>query len=1117
MRAVSGFLYDAFNDADHEIGDKKPNTVVTVEENSSLKETNTAGSYKKLPVRYFQRAADDQVETVIPNVQTVDIDESIDTDAYTCTIVLANSKNNAKGASPAPTQLGQPGFYTATHGDSAEAVARWGQSPNEWAGVLEEGTIVRTYQGLGGHSKTLAQARADGNLIRTGTWEVLDATPTAKGKLTLTCRSMAGLLIDQPLVAEPEGIVPLLDSDGCDVYPLRYCKHYDVRGTQTEIIEYGDFVSADRYIVGIEHAPNNLSCRPGEGYWIAGDDGGTYTYGFIHFFGSAAGLPLAQPIVGISRTADAAGYWLAGADGGVLSYGDAAFHGSLPNDSISVTNIIAIERSQAGAGYYLCGSDGAVYAYGDADFHGSGFGVVAGTAAGMAVKAAGSTGYWIVNSLGAVYAFGGATHHGNASSAAAIVAIAGTPSGNGYYIVDADGAVFAFGDAVYRGGANNITLNDPICDMAVKPDNSGYWLVGKDGGVFTYGTGVTFYGSLPGPWVNLGTVDGNADDLVDVVKDILLWAGFHLYDGGATANVHGSIESTGTFPEECLPDDIFDKRPAIDAINRIKEQVGYICRTDADGGFVFSSPNWWAPGNWLPNGSHTATIPNIDERLQLTDYSTVTSMRPLRSDILISSYNPDASVDGTVTTRQPSAHASNLRGRKKPLIIVNELLTDANQQQIMAELIDMHIGFQRRTGQVRCIGNVLIEVDDQIRIFERHTAETYVHYVRGVWRHHNLDTGDFYTELTTHWLGDSDAWAIAIPSAYVRPSTVAAAASVPAPTVQGDRVALVNVVSVNADVPDSTLSASSTLTPATFTVVAVVPAVTEPSLTATPDTVEASTTVPTPTLTSDATATPSTVAVTATTPTVDVVANSTATPTTVAAIAAAPAPTVDSGGFDPLSIEWFTAFWASDPDWTNPGDGNPVGTWRDAGTKAQDATAASTERPTFRASHASFNNQPIVEFDGVDDDLSTGSWGTSLSQPNEVFVVGRYRTTASSGSIADGTLSSSTRHNLTVNSIGPKWQLRAGTLLNGGTADTAIHLFDAVFNGGSSSLDIDGSNILSGDAGSNALNGVRLGDTYNDGLASEVDIAFYGVFDGTLSAQQRADLLAWSQDTYGTP
>jgi beta-glucanase (GH16 family) len=64
------------------------------------------------------------------------------------------------------------------------------------------------------------------------------------------------------------------------------------------------------------------------GYWLVASDGGIFTYGDAGFHGSAGGIALNRPIVGMASTPDGGGYWLVASDGGIFTYGDAGFHGS---------------------------------------------------------------------------------------------------------------------------------------------------------------------------------------------------------------------------------------------------------------------------------------------------------------------------------------------------------------------------------------------------------------------------------------------------------------------------------------------------------------------------------------------------------------------------------------------------------------------------------------------------------------------------------------------------------------------------------------------------------------------------------------------------------------------
>ncbi|MDA8399634.1 MAG: hypothetical protein M0008_06245, partial [Actinomycetota bacterium] len=67
----------------------------------------------------------------------------------------------------------------------------------------------------------------------------------------------------------------------------------------------------------------------GKGYWFVASDGGIFSFGDAHFFGSMGAKPLNKPIVGMAATPDGKGYWFVASDGGIFSFGDAHFFGSM--------------------------------------------------------------------------------------------------------------------------------------------------------------------------------------------------------------------------------------------------------------------------------------------------------------------------------------------------------------------------------------------------------------------------------------------------------------------------------------------------------------------------------------------------------------------------------------------------------------------------------------------------------------------------------------------------------------------------------------------------------------------------------------------------------------------
>ena len=183
----------------------------------------------------------------------------------------------------------------------------------------------------------------------------------------------------------------------------------------------------------------------GTGYWLLGRDGGIFSYGDAHFYGStgahapqqarqrhgahdndgratgsspttAASSPSAtrtstvrrarsqlnKPVLGMERTASGKGYWLFASDGGIFSFGDAQVLRLARRARTLTSPVVSMQRTATGKGYWMMTQDGRIFAFGDAH----GYGDIAGcsnyerSAAPRMLVAPDGDGYWIATGNG---------------------------------------------------------------------------------------------------------------------------------------------------------------------------------------------------------------------------------------------------------------------------------------------------------------------------------------------------------------------------------------------------------------------------------------------------------------------------------------------------------------------------------------------------------------------------------------------------------------------------------------------------------------------------------------------------------------------------------------------
>jgi hypothetical protein len=227
-----------------------------------------------------------------------------------------------------------------------------------------------------------------------------------------------------------------------------------------------------------------------DNFWLATPAGALYGFG-VPSYGSPA-APLNRPLVGVTATTDQQGYWMVASDGGVFSYGDAHFFGSTGNIHLN-RPIVALAPTPDAKGYWLVASDGGVFTFGDAAFYGSTGNIVLNRPIVAMAPTPDGKGYWLVASDGGVFTFGDAVFYGSTGNIALnrpIVGMAATPDGKGYWLVASDGGVFTFGDAAFY-GSTAANPGDPVERLVPTPSGRGYWVVQQNGSASAFGDAVS--------------------------------------------------------------------------------------------------------------------------------------------------------------------------------------------------------------------------------------------------------------------------------------------------------------------------------------------------------------------------------------------------------------------------------------------------------------------------------------------------------------------------------------------------------------------------------------------------------------------------------------------------
>lgn len=641
----------------------------------------------------------------LPNIKSVKWDRSSRQDAASCTIELWNTDTLPLGGVPEGEDQGdfdRPGYFTFNRGESTLSQSLWNQATNGWQGLLMPDRVIKTYEGYG--FDIAATPETDVHLYPSGVWLIDSVDYTAAGTITVTCRDIGRLLLDQ-LVFPP--VVPF------NQYPLTFQVHHNVANPKVPVATSG-------WSRPLYETDSNIPYI-GKGF----TDGGRP---YVSSNGAVLGHLGAHAVDSQPTTT----YWLS-----VGNYPNWSSAYEYVQTRFSSRTLQAVKIRTFGGPYTYYIS---VYSGGKwQGLHTIPYAPRAvDTNADIRFVKSGRIGKDKELTINLPKAYTGATK---------------------MRVTFSDLYDTGIGQFRWRAGIRDIQISSTVQSLA------------SDG---TH-------------------VEGNYSDYTDIVKLLCAWGGFfwpepifitsphpdhtdnyqiledgtrvtYPYPSGSTAKddslprgrVWGEFEQTGTQGKVDLGVELFDKKPLMDGINYIREIIAFLFFVNEVGQVVWRSPNIWEIGNLVVSNDglgatyRTTDMYEIDERETLLGLTAKLSSANVRTKIFV------ANVNGKYGAMAGGYDPADSKIRRVAGW-TDQNFNSEEECQIMADLISIREMFTYRTNQIEIPANPAIQVDDQIRILERTTAETYVHYVDSLSSDFDMLTGRWTYSITTHWLGpDAD-------------------------------------------------------------------------------------------------------------------------------------------------------------------------------------------------------------------------------------------------------------------------------------------------------------------------------------------------------------------------
>lgn len=776
----------------------------------------STNSQKIGTVRFLDKSAP-QYEMF--NIRTIEIDRSIGQDAGTCTIVMYNARATTTRPEGVDTS-GTAGYLTPGRGSTRPPASSvydttsdtfgttqihyptsWGYAQNPYRDVFIPNTVLRTYQGYGsdnydpfGNQYFLDQAgyvapENDTKLYMTGVWLIDKVTFSTDGSLTIECRDLAKLLIEQYIYPP---MIPI------DRFPLIYCPAHDATGHKESIgrnVASFNSSSADKYfgkngsVMG--HRGSDAFDVNMSSYWLSGSNSSAGNVEWLQasVYGDINEILLTtvegnyQAYICIHEN----GKW----QGDFTVSGTSEDHNNQENLSASQGN------GSGGFFYVICTGDTlwdlAGRYYGDnfkwpiiaqansniiKDPHwiypGQRIKIpyVAGTLSPPPANPPGYTGGTTVDLPVVMMTV-------VPSSGTVTISLPRTYKADYVRVVLTDLSTLA---GSYRAGVRELVVRNHIPNTYIAST------IGKSGFIQDWTepikemcawAGLT-WPAVPSPNAFDPIIGHTAETNSWTLDHMRMSSGASLPAADAAGlrslRVWGDFEILGAGPIVCTPGDYFLSKSFMDGIGLIRDFIGGIFFVDESGGAQFRLPNVWSGGNFLDDTSAASTLGarfsehpiEFHEDANLVKYSMTIDDSSLRSEVLVIGGYPDVNASGPVAGGYVLGHndASNttsaidftnvLAGQYRLMVLPGDstklFYTEAECQR-MAELTALFILFTYRRGSVHAPAHPGLQIDDQVRIFERMTSESYIHYVSSLNTHMDLESGEYSMEATTHWLG----------------------------------------------------------------------------------------------------------------------------------------------------------------------------------------------------------------------------------------------------------------------------------------------------------------------------------------------------------------------------